>query len=70
MLSAASNALGPPIVGVPVPPRKGRLNFLYPWVIFNTNSLAMANGAEFFVVLDAGQVFDCTDLIFEDGFQA
>ncbi len=40
------------------------------WVIFNTNGPAMANGAEFFVVLDAGQVFDCTDLIFKDGFQA
>lgn len=40
------------------------------WSIFNHNSVPMALGAEFFVVVDPGQVFDCTDLIFKDGFQA
>ncbi len=40
------------------------------WVIYNHNAVPMAVGAEFFVVVDPGQVFDCTDLIFEDGFQA
>ena len=40
------------------------------WVIYNHDSVAMADGAEFFVVVDPGQVFDCTDLIFKDGFQA
>ena len=40
------------------------------WAIYNHNSVPMAVGAEFFVVVDPGQVFDCTDLIFKDGFQA
>ena len=40
------------------------------WAIFNHDSVPMADGAQFFVVVDPGQVFDCTDLIFKDGFQA
>jgi hypothetical protein len=39
------------------------------WAIFNQDKTAMPAGAEFHVVIDAQQVFECsTDLIFANGF--
>ena len=38
------------------------------WAIFNQDGAAMPDQAQFHVVIDAQQVFECSDVIFADGF--
>jgi hypothetical protein len=38
------------------------------WAIYNQDSATIPVGTEFHVVLDAQQIFECSDVIFADGF--
>jgi hypothetical protein len=39
------------------------------WAIYNQDLAAIPTGTQFHVVVDAQQVFECSDVIFADGFQ-
>ena len=38
------------------------------WSVFNQDSAAMPVNAEFDVIVDAQQAFECSDVIFANGF--
>jgi hypothetical protein len=40
------------------------------WIIYNQDVAPMPLGIQFFVVVNPRQVFECTDVIFEDGFDS
>jgi hypothetical protein len=40
------------------------------WTIYNQDEAELPLGSEFYVLVNPRQVFECTDVIFEDGFQS